>query len=105
MQIQVRLAELHMGRCLVGVDGDPIFVCLCRLGVLALFHIHRAEGSGRVLVERIDLELLVEGRLCVGIIMLHDISPADVEVGILVVRVEFDLFAERLERRVWLLQR
>src|SRR5208283_2765028 len=66
-------------------DGQIVFMPL---------GIHHTEVGVGVLIERIVLELLVEGLYRIVVLTLVPVHPAQVVVGVIVVGINFDLFLE-----------
>ena len=101
----VGLAQRDLQQRILGMDVDGLFQLRNRFGIPLLVHIEQAQIGMGVLVQRIDLNLLLELLDGVVILRLMLIDQSQPVVGKLIVRIDLDLLLECLLGLVVLAQR
>src|SRR4029077_9114683 len=104
-KVQVRIAEAHLKTGMVGSKRGSLFQFGGGEVVLVPLGIHGAEVGVRELVERVVLELLVEGGHRVVVLEILPIGSPEIVIGELVVRIYIQRLLESRDRIVTLPQR
>ena len=94
-KVQVGIAQAHLQFGTLGRQRCGLFELRGSLIVLMPLGIHNAKIGVGILIERIDLELLVECRGRVVVLAILPVSAAQIVVGKLVVGIDFNLLLER----------
>ena len=99
-EIQIGITKADLQLAAVGSQGSSFFQLGNGEVILVPLGVHRAQVGMRKLVERIVLELLVEGFRCLVVLAVLPVRAAEIVVCEFVVRIDFDLFLERGDRLI-----